>query len=125
MCSLGYEGKGYSPEFVAGFSSITNRLRGSGGDQIEIEVVGGLDSICIPCPNNQGSGCATQEKIDALDKAHSEALCIALGELWTWGDMKKRIREWMTIETFHRICAPCEWKKLGICESALRKHLDT
>ena len=56
LCSLGFEGKGYSDAFTANMDAIVmGRLRASGGDAIEIRVVGAADDICGPCPKRRGS----------------------------------------------------------------------
>lgn len=123
LCTLGFEGKGYSDEFVRGFQLIADHLRKRGieGDETQIEVVESTDSICQPCPNRQGSLCATEEKIRALDEAHMKVLDIRDGDVLTWGEAKKKLAEKMTVEAHHKACAPCAWRSLGLCEAALRK----
>lgn len=119
MCTLGFEGKGYSDEFVANYSKIAEQLRGPLGDQTEIEVVNQTDSICAPCPHRREALCETQEKITKLDNAHAEILNLIPGEVLTWQEAKQRIKNSMTLERFHAACEPCAWKKLGVCETAL------
>ena len=123
LCTVGYEGKGYSPEFVANYDLIARELKQeANGDERLIEVTAGTaDSICEPCPNRRGEGCATDEKIQALDRAHQKVLGLSPGERLTWGQAKARIQDRFTLEAFHRDCAPCAWKEFGICETALRK----
>mgnify|MGYP003549100712 CR=1 FL=1 len=44
LCSLGFQGKGYSDGFTANMSAIVmGRLRADGGDETVIEVMGALD----------------------------------------------------------------------------------
>ena len=75
LCSLGFEGKGYSEGFTANMSAIVmGRLRTAGGEATVIEVTGGLDDICAPCPKNRGHACEVQARIDRLDAAHGAAL---------------------------------------------------
>lgn len=123
LCTLGFEGKGYSEEFVRGYQVIADQLRKRGieGDNTPIEVVESTDSICQPCPNRQGTSCATEEKIRALDGAHMKVLGIRGGDTLTWGEAKKKIAEKMTVEAHHKACAPCAWRSLGLCEAALVK----
>ena len=46
LCSLGYEGKGYSPGFTANMTAIVmGRLRAEGGDATVIEVAGAADDL--------------------------------------------------------------------------------
>ncbi len=121
LCTVGFEGKGYSPEFVRGYQEIADRLRAEGGDDVELRVTADTDSICAPCPNRRGQLCQDQSKITRLDEAHAKALDLRPGETLTWGEAKRRIRERITQPVFNRICEPCSWKALGICARALEK----
>jgi hypothetical protein len=123
LCSLGFEGKGYSPEFTANMSAIVMaRLRAPEGDATVIEVTGGFDDICAPCPRNAGHACTHQPKIDRLDNAHAAALGLAPGDRLTWGEAKARIRAAVPPGSLKTLCAGCEWKTSGMCETAL-SHL--
>jgi hypothetical protein len=121
MCTLGFEGKGYSEDFVRNFGDIAARLRAKdgSGDSLAITVVPGSDSICAPCPNRRGTGCATEDKIHALDQGHAAVLGLRAGERLTWHEAKLRIAERMSFEDFDRVCAPCAWKPIGVCLAAL------
>lgn len=126
LCTIGFEGKGYSDEFVAGYQKIADRLRGTPeGDDTIIEVTPHTDSICDPCPNKRDLLCTTQEKITKLDQAHAEILGLKAGDRLTWGEAKERIRVRMTKENFDRACAPCSWKEAGMCEKALNRLKET
>ncbi len=120
LCSLGFEGKGYSPGFTANMSAIVmGRLRAPHGDATPIEVTGGLDDICAPCPKNRGHVCAVQARIDRLDAAHGAALCLAPGDTLTWGEAKARILEGVPPGSLATLCAGCAWEPSGMCEGAL------
>lgn len=123
FCTLGFEGKGYSEGFVKNFEAIADQLRkqGRSGDEIQIEVVAGSDSICAPCPNRAGEVCTTEEKISALDHAHSEILGIRPGDVLTWGEAKERLASRMSVDAHHSACAACSWRSMGVCEAALRR----
>ena len=120
LCALCFQGNGYSPVFIENFTALMQQLNAEKGDDCVIEVVSDTDFICEPCPHRREQLCTSQEKILRLDRAHAEVLGIQPGEKITWGEAKQRIRERMTMEAFHRVCEPCEWKKLGICEEVLR-----
>ncbi|MGE0614404.1 MAG: DUF1284 domain-containing protein [Bacteriovoracia bacterium] len=120
FCALGFQGKGYSEVFTRNFQDIVDRLRERPqGDAIEIEVEAATDSICEPCPNRRGRLCETEEKIQTLDRGHAEVLGVRPGETYTWREAKRRLAERMTFEAHERVCAPCGWKKLGYCKTAL------
>ncbi|MFN0116239.1 MAG: DUF1284 domain-containing protein [Paracoccaceae bacterium] len=122
LCSLGFEGKGYSPDFTANISAIVlGRLRAPEGDATVIEVTAGLDDICAPCPKNRGHACEVQAKIDRLDANHASALGLAPGETLTWGEAKARIRAAVPPGSLKTLCAGCEWEPFGMCDAALAR----
>jgi hypothetical protein len=120
LCSLGFQGKGYSDAFTANMDAVVNgRLRAPQGAAKEIEVVAGADAICAPCPERRGEGCAKQARIDRLDAAHGAALGLAPGDRISWGDALARIRARVQPGDLARICKGCGWLELGLCEAAL------
>jgi len=127
LCALGFQGKGYSEPFVENFGAIVAALGkgdAEGNESVELEVTPVADSICAPCPHRRGDGCESGEKIALLDAAHADALGLSAGEKLTWKEAKVRIRERISVERHHQICAPCAWRAFGICESALRALRD-
>jgi hypothetical protein len=59
LCTLEFEGKGYSLDFAANMSAIVvDRLRAKNGDKAAIEVTASFDDIRAPCPKNQGHASA-------------------------------------------------------------------
>ena len=122
LCSLGFEGKGYSETFTENMSAIVvGRLRSKGGDACEIQVVGAADDICAPCPKRRGTHCTSQDKIKTLDRAHAAALNLTPRERLTWGAAKARIRENVPPGSLKTLCAGCEWEAYGMCEAALKR----
>jgi uncharacterized protein len=122
LCALCFQGRGYSPAFIANFQTIMDALNAPDGDLTRINVINETDSICNPCPNRIGKTCTSEANIAILDDAHAAALQIQAGDHLTWGEAKKLIAEKITLDKFHHICATCSWKKLGICESILKKY---
>lgn len=120
LCTLGFQGKGYSPKFIANYKAICERLKSEGGDDTLITVVGDTDSICSPCPHRRGQTCTSQEVISVLDQAHAEVLAIKPGDQLTWEEAKRRLKQNMSLASFDKACASCSWKAMGICEQALR-----
>jgi hypothetical protein len=118
LCTLGFSGKGYSPDFIRNYNKIVQVLRND--PEALIEVVQNGDDICEKCPNLlDDKQCVVQEKINSLDKAHLNALGINYGEILSWQSALNLIKEKMTIDNFHQACQGCEWKELGICQKAL------
>lgn len=119
LCAYCFEGKGYSPAFVANFTAIMAQLNSEQGEAARIHITSHTDSICAPCPHRTQHTCTSQEKIERLDAAHRTALGFQNTNNITWGEAKKRIQERIDRSTFQQICHECEWQALGICEAKL------
>lgn len=118
LCTLGFQGKGYSPHFIENYEKIVTALQEN--EELAIEVVSSGDSICGACPHQGDDGCDREEKIQALDQRHSQILGIKPGDKLSWRKGKELLKTHMTVEAFHQACAGCSWKPLGVCEQALR-----
>ncbi len=121
MCVHGFQGKGYSPDYVKNFWSICGTL---GEADARVEVVDGADEICAPCPNNDSGTCkpaglSDEPRIRALDAAYESTLEVKPGDEMSFDELKKRIAENVTDQAFEKNCAPCSWKRFGYCKSAL------
>lgn len=118
MCVHGFKGRGYSPEFVKNFWEVIERLQ---ANEAEVEVVPGVkDSICEPCPNNNGVVCGDEAKINKLDSSYAATLKIKPGDRMHWNQAKQLVAKNVKDEDFEKNCEPCGWKKLGYCKEALR-----
>ena len=125
LCSLGFEGKGYSGDFVENMSEIIDgRLRAKDGNLVEIEVVGATDDICGPCPKRRGTLCESQNQIATLDARHARALGLFVGTRIDWAEAKRRIRKRVPPGSLKTLCAGCQWLELGMCERALSRLHD-
>jgi hypothetical protein len=122
LCTLGFQGMGYSPKFVKNYTDIAEALREN--EELPIEVIKGTDSICGSCPHNGEGICKTEDKIQTLDACHAQVLRIVPGDVLTWREGKERLKEKMTLEAFHTACKECQWKPLGVCEEALQRLRD-
>ncbi|MEP2784276.1 MAG: GNAT family N-acetyltransferase [Pseudoruegeria sp.] len=120
LCSLGFEGKGYSDDFTANMTAIVmGRLRAQYGNGVIIEVVNQTDDICAPCPMRKDNLCTDEPKIAALDARHATLLGLSNGERLTWGEAQRRMRELVSPQDLNDACQGCQWLDLGVCQSAL------
>ncbi len=119
LCTLGFQGKGYSPGFIKNYTQIVEALQDN--EELPIEVVVNTDSVCKACPHHKEGECISEEKIQSLDARHSQVLGIYPGNVLSWREGKECLKEKMTLESFHRVCADCQWKAMGVCEDALKK----
>jgi len=122
MCTLGFQGHGYSADFVRNYRKIAARLNSD--ENTPIEVVANMDDICTPCPNRLNEKlCKNQDKISQLDTRHQEVLKLKAGDVLSWKDAKIRIKQNMTIQKFDYACDGCSWKDYGICQKSLERLL--
>lgn len=123
LCTLSFQGLGYSSSFVANFKKIKEiLLKDETTQMIVVEGVG--DAICVACPHLKSDAtCEKEEKINRLDERHKAALRLKSGETLTWQEAKERIRSFISPETFRKICKGCPWQSLGLCENALKALL--
>jgi hypothetical protein len=118
LCAIGWQGKGYSPEFSANMDAIVrDRLRAD--PQTPVVFTFGADAICGPCPSRRGTGCAADARVRALDQAHAEALGLRPGQRMSWAEAQGRAISRLGPADLDRICAGCQWLGLGLCQSAL------
>ncbi len=124
MCTLGFEGKGYSGSFVRNYQKIANRLKTD--PNTPIRVVHHLDQICSACPHQtKRATCKQQAFIEKLDRAHETVLGLEENQVLSWQEAKATIKAHMSVENFHQACEGCEWKDYGVCEKALKTLLES
>ena len=122
MCTLGFQGHGYSPGFVKNYKKIVHTL--ASNEDTLIEVVSNIDYICSVCPNKiNETSCKTQDKITRLDSRHLEVLQLKIGEILSWKEAKLGIKKYMSVQKFDYICDGCMWKQYGICQKSLENLL--
>ncbi len=120
MCTLGFQGMGYSPVFVQNYKDIVDRLNSN--PHSLIQVVKKHDSICDACPLlRKDSGCRDAEKVDSIDKRHLEALNLQYNQVISWDEAKQILKHNMTEQKFEHACDGCKWKAYGVCSAALNK----
>ena len=121
LCSLCFVGKGYSPAFIKNLKTITDALKADERQQIKIIITLETDSICQPCPHLHHNKCACEQKVKQMDEQFCQALDLQEGNVFKWKTKQEHVKNNLTMEKFHRICAPCSWKKIGVCEKILKK----
>lgn len=122
LCSLGFQGKGYSDAFTDNMRRIVmGRLRAPDGRDTKIKLTGYTDDICTPCPKRQGRLCSSQSAIAILDRSHAAILQLKPHETLTWGTALDRIKTNVPPGALSTVCAGCQWLDYGLCEDALKR----
>ncbi len=114
LCTLNFQGKGYSLPFINNYLRIKGHLQRFPAQKILI--VNSTDSICGACLHKRGGQCEKEELIALLDKRHATSFGFAYGTSITWEKAARRIRERISLPLFHTLCEGCSWKEHGICE---------
>ncbi len=124
MCTLGFQGKGYSTDFVRNYKKIVRTI--TENEDTLIEVVEYMDDICSVCPNRLDDIlCKTQDTVTKLDASHSAVLQLVPGEVMSWKQAKARVKKHMSVEKFTESCSICPWQKYGVCQKSLEELLES
>lgn len=118
LCLLTFSGVGYSPEFVANFERIVERVGRESGAGEEIEVVDGPDDVCMPLLGSSGCHCmepgpasrdrtAAEQVEDLLGLRIVPATRLRLS-LERVGAMRAAFQQGI----IRAACAGCPWKSM-------------
>ncbi|AAB89439.1 DUF1284 domain-containing protein [Archaeoglobus fulgidus] len=107
ICLQFFRGEGYSGEFVENVKKIMERLES--GETVE--VVAGVDDICVACPYNRGycgKDETSEERVREMDKAAVRLLGVS--EKTTWREVAERIEK--VLNEWRVFCEDCDWKEV-------------
>ena len=111
---------GYSEEFVENMQEIVDRIRKN--PSIEIELVRGIDDICLKCPYNIENRCSKPGRnVGDFDQEIINRLKIDIGKRVESKSLLNLVEKRIQPEELSGICKGCEWLELGFCEEGLRK----
>ena len=111
LCVQKYTGNGYDDAFAAGMAALIRRLAACPGTAVTL--VEGRDDLCAACPHMAGSRCASEEKVNRLDRGVLEACGFSAGETRSWSALARTAREQvLEKDTFVKGCGCCEWFEL-------------
>ncbi|MCD1294223.1 DUF1284 domain-containing protein [Methanocella sp. CWC-04] len=124
LCMLGFQGVGYTAEFIKNFYKVKRMI--DQNPDMEIEVVDSCDVICLACPNAQGEDCfkgglKLDSTVKEMDRRVMNKLGIKPGDRFKAKDLYTLIKEKIRPEDFKDICRGCEWLALGFCPRGLEK----
>ncbi|MEP4766996.1 MAG: DUF1284 domain-containing protein [Roseibium sp.] len=111
LCMLTYMGKGYSPEFVSGFSKIIRRL--NSGEAISL--ITGPDEICQPMLNAVDCHCHNDSVCERDKTALQEIGTLLIGKQLSLGQLLIAsshlpiLRQAFQSGDIRTACNGCEW----------------
>ena len=119
LCTQGYSGNGYSPEFVEHMNDVVERLR-HGDDRIKITF--STDTLCSCCPNKLGENkCVSQDKVKWFDDKVIEYFGIEEKE-YRYREIIKEIDGKMTDGMMDDICMRCSWYPVSTCRKNIMSN---
>lgn len=124
LCLQGFRGEGYDPGFVENFAEMHEHLRND--PALLVEVVDGPDVVCACCPHLRTSGCTLrgedfEREMQAQDRHVLRLLGLRAGDVTTWGDILRRIRQGIAGTDLPTICGECRWLPLGYCREGIER----
>lgn len=109
ICLQFFKGQGYDRRFVDNLQNVLTTID-------VVEVVDGIDDICIACPYNAGF-CNysenSEKEVRELDMFALKLLGLETGARIKWRDLKAEVPK--ILEKWKKFaCKDCEWR--GICD---------
>ncbi len=112
MCMQGFQGHGYSEEFVENMARIVQLL----GDErhTQLTLLAEPDDICAACPHIEDGACVkdddAEEEVRSMDRMVLEALGAGAGDSLPAGEAIDRLDLALARrEDAERICGDCQW----------------
>lgn len=122
LCVHGFQGMGYSPEFVKLMESIVDGIRNPEKD-FSIRVVANLDDACGACPHNGGSICiaseGSDEHVKTMDENVIEHLQLEKGKSYRKSDLIELTAKMVEPDDLDLLCKDCSWLPYGVCKEGI------
>jgi len=119
ICILCFKGKGYNQEFTENLWRIYRALN-KNASACQINIVQGVDDVCAKCPVQKSACCKHEEKVTKIDNAYSTALQLRTGDVLSIIEVRNKVRDFLTLDDFRKICRHCDWQEYGICEKRIK-----
>ncbi len=105
FCTLGYQGYGYSEDFVKNMDFITSTL----SPNLQIQLAVGTDDICAHCPKKLGENlCIENESVLSYDSKVLSTFNL-VEKTYNYGELLDYIKSQATLEKLNYICSDCSW----------------
>ena len=108
LCILGFQGYGYSEDFVLNMARI-NELRKT--DKTTIKLINSSDDICSACPNLKNDLCENEMQNETIVKMDEEVLSeFDINKEYNAIDLfNEVILKFNTLKSVENICNDCKW----------------
>ena len=121
FCLLGYQGMGYSEEYVENMTSLHQMLREE--PETWVQLIEGPDQLCEKYPNSGKYHCQDQH-IGDRDRVILEKLGLKIGQIIKWKEIETSIQKNVVPSDIEAVCETCSWRSYGVCEEGVQRILD-
>ena len=122
LCIQGFQGKGYSADFVNNMDQIIYFLNEGLNDTLskKIKVINHGDDICNHCPHLEKTHLeknicsqfpASEKRIKEMDDLTINLLKLECDREYNYKDILRRINEITSFSQIKNICGHCSWNK--------------
>lgn len=118
FCLVGFRGMGYSEEFANNMKKVYHQIQSN--PNTPIQIINGPDCLCEKFPDTEKYHCK-DKNIFVRDSTILKLLKLQVGQIITWGEIEKKIANFITPSTIHTICSTCPWKEYGVCEEGIQR----
>lgn len=110
LCLQFFEGKGYSEEFVENMMRVKQRLE---QENPMVNIVEGIDDICVNCPNCNGKKCKDEESVQEHDLRVYAQVREEIGNCASWKEISNVIQKNIIgPEKVREVCVRCQWSEI-------------
>lgn len=107
LCTLGYQGLGYSKNFVENMNYIVNELNQNNNLIISLKIY--TDDICKYCPKMlEENNCIENDSVLLYDKKVLEEFSLEQKN-YLYKDLLKILKEKSNEKKLNYICGDCSW----------------
>lgn len=113
LCIQGFQGRGYSPEFIKNMREIKKFLQMNPSTPIKVSCE--VDAICKYCPHKIDASCKkfpeAEKKIKKMDLKSLKYLGLKEKNVYNYSHIQKLITEKLSFKDLKKICGFCRWIK--------------
>ena len=111
LCIQKYTGNGYDRPFAANMEVLLRQLTAQ--PDTAIQLTEGRDDVCAACPHMVDGKCASEEKVQRMDRDVLAACSLSYEQSDGWRALAASAENKIfQTKQFNEICGPCQWFEL-------------
>jgi uncharacterized protein len=111
LCIQGFQGYGYTPEFVSHMKRLISFLKSD--LKYKLQIVVGSDELCSHCPHDVDGQCIKGyvDEINKVDRLVVEKANLDLKHIYTVFEAFNTVNKKLNYDQILEICLKCSWKE--------------